>query len=268
MKLLTRLTPAETLILKFGEKAPLGDLLKVTLLDLLLKQVLVVEEIQRQPSRREPVRIYKYVSVGKNFRNYIKQPHEWVFLSIFDKNRAIKILFRNLVRVGFQEAESEKIYHHNLIASKSIREAFNSTFVQKIMGRFSYTNKGLELREAVMHEIQEYESSLPGQIGHNSKLALETLKVIGGNIFLLKGLEFAIAKEIDKEIFKRIKEQGGYAGGCSSGCWSGYDDFSDSFDSSGSSGSGSGDGGCSGGSGCSGDSGCSGCSGCGGCGGD
>jgi uncharacterized membrane protein YgcG len=268
VKQLTQLTPAETLILKFGDKAPLGDLLKVTLLDLLLKQVLVIEEIQRQASRREPVRTYKYVSVGKNFRGYVKKPHEWVFLSIFDKNRAIKILFRNLVRVGFQQAESEKDYQHSLVTSKYLKEAFSSTFIQKIKGTFSHTSKGLELRDIVMREIQEYESSLPEQIGRNSKLALETLRVIGGNIFLLKGLEFAIANEIDKEIFKQLKKEIVVSGGCGSGCWSGYDDYSESFDSSGSSGSGGGDGGCSGGSGCSGDSGCSGCSGCGGCGGD
>jgi len=83
LKYLSRLTPAEVLIILEGEKTPLSDLLKYTFIHLLFKHVLSIVEVQRQPSSRDPVRQYKYIRIGGNFRSYESKLHERVFLSIF-----------------------------------------------------------------------------------------------------------------------------------------------------------------------------------------
>src|SRR5688500_7078005 len=115
MKHLSKLTPAETLCLKNGPETPLQDLLKYTVMDLLLKQVLVLEEVQRQPNPRDPVRIYKYATTGRNFESYRSKRHERVFISPFQNDRALRILFRNMVKVGYQNAGSATDYHTVLI---------------------------------------------------------------------------------------------------------------------------------------------------------
>jgi len=259
---LSKLTPAETLIIKGGDKTPLSDLLKFTLMDLLLKQVLIVKEVQRQPSPRDPIKIYKYVTTGKNFSKYSAMSHEIVFLSVFQKGPAIRILFRNLVKVAYQKAESAPMYYPYLTCNINLKDSFYTTIYQKLFGGFNYTDKGVKLKDEVQNEITELEKTFPSDISTDKKRGLETLKLIGGNIFLLSGLDFAIANEFDKELFQEMSRYS-VSGAVSSGCWTSFDGYSESFDNSCSSDTGTG---CGGG----GDSGCgSGCSGCGGgCGGD
>ena len=122
MKQLSNLTPAETLVIRNGELTPLKDLLKCTLMDLLLKQVLTIENIERQPSPRDPIRTYKYIAAGNNFSTYKPRLHEMVFISPFQKNSELRILFRNLVKVGYQNAKSERNYYSYLIQSDSLKE--------------------------------------------------------------------------------------------------------------------------------------------------
>jgi len=251
---LFRFSPAETLVIKSGEKAPLSDLLKYTLMDLLLKQVLIIEEIQRQPNPRDPIRTYKYITTGENFIKHPFKSHEIVFTSMFQENAEIKLLFRNLVKVAYQNAKSEYNYYPLLINSANLKAVFIRTFIQRIFGGFSYTSDGTTIKKELESEIAELETKLPEIIKNDKNRGLEILKKIGGNIFLLKGVDFALSKEIDKELFEEMSSQR-----TSGGCWASFGDYSDTFDSSCSSDTSSG---------CGGDSGCSGCSGCGGCGGD
>lgn len=256
--ILSKLTPAETLMVLKGNGATLKDMLKYTMMDLFLKQILTIEDVKRQPSKRDPVRVYKYVSIGKHFTNYKHLPHELVFLSAYQKNSGIRILFRNCIKMGYENAFSERAFCKILISSQQLKDAFTTSFLRKLFGGgFSYTSTGIQLKTQVETQIQELEKTLPAQINTDKQKALATLKQIGGNVFLLNGLEFALLKEIDEELIKELKKAG-TNGGCGTGCWTTFDTYGHDFDSSCSSDTG--------GSTCSGDGGCS--SGCGGCGGD
>ncbi|MHB1278691.1 MAG: hypothetical protein ACYC1Q_09845, partial [Bacteroidia bacterium] len=76
MKHLSKFLPAETLLLLEDKNASIKELLKITFMDLLLKQVLELTTISKQASRREAVRYYKYVNRGKNFGKYTALKHE------------------------------------------------------------------------------------------------------------------------------------------------------------------------------------------------
>lgn len=257
MKHLFKFSPAETLIVKNGEKALLSDLLKYTLMDLLLKQVLTIEEVQRQPSPRDPAKTYKYITRGENFTKYPIRSHETVFTSTFQENAEIKLLFRNLVKVAYQRAKSERSYYPLLINNENLKAVFTRDLIHRVFGGFSYTAEGKIVKKELESEIADLESSLPEIIRSDRERGTDILRKIGGNIFLLKGMDVALAKEIDKELFDEMTSQRS-SGGCSSGCWTSFGDYADTFDSSCSSDTSSG---------CGGDAGCSGCSGCSGCGG-
>jgi hypothetical protein len=262
LKHLSKLTPAETLIVKRGDSAPLNELLKYTLMDLLLKQVLTIEEVERQPSSHDPIKIYKYVTTGRVFNKYKLNPHEIVFISIFQRDPSVRILFRNLVKLSYQKAQSADNYYSYFITnSANLKGIFKSTIYQRIFGGFNYTDKGTQLKFEIEDEIKRLEEAFSFKRLSNDKRELETLRSIGGNIFLLNGLDFAISKEIDKELFEEISKSK-RSDECS-GCWTSFHGYSETFDSSCSSDTGHGE---SGDSGCSGSD--SGCSGCGGCGGD
>jgi len=261
VKQLSILSPAETLLVLQDKKASLKELLKVTFMDLLLKQVFRTLEVQRQANSREAVRFYTYIETGKNFLTYKPLPHENVFLTPFQKSSDVQVLFRHMVKIGYQNAKSENELHNIIRLNPNIDKCFNRNLVQTIFGGFNITADGLELRNKIKEEISQLEILLPPLVLNDHQKTLDILKDIKGNVFLLTNIEFDLLKQIDKELLAEMnKPDNNYDGGCSGCTWDSFDNYSDSFDSS-----------CSGDSGCSGgDSGCggSGCSGCGGCGGD
>lgn len=258
MKYLSRLTLAETLIILTGDKTPLSELLKFTFMDLLLKQVLAIREVQRQASSRDPIRVYKYVVIGENFNSYQMRLHERAVLSIFQTNSEANVLFRNLVKIAYQNAKSERHFYPQLTSNPNLKEAISTSVLQKVLAKFSYTKKGIDIKGEVQNEITGIEKNVSEYLKTDRNRGIELLRTIGGNIFLLKALEFEISKEFEKVLFEEMTKRN-TGTGCSTGCWPDFKHYSDSFESSCSSDSGTG---------CGGNSGCSGCSGCGGCGGD
>jgi hypothetical protein len=245
-------------MVKGGEDTSLRDLLKYTLMDLILKQVLMTVDVERQARPGDPVRVYKYVSIGKNFRRHRCMPHERVFVSVFQDTGEMRMLFRNLVKIGYQNSGSKRYYFPHLTTNVNLSDVFYKSFFQRLLGGFSYTKNGIKLQEELGREITALEKTLPGILANDRARGIEMLRAIGGNVFLLKGIDFSIAKEFDDEFFEEATPPKKDSG-CSSGCWTVFDSYPDSDSSD----TGSGCGG-------DGDSGCSssGCSGCGGCGGD
>ena len=259
MKNLSRFSPAETLFALQGKKASIKEILKLTFMDLILKQVLRTFEDQIQANNRDKIRVLKYVAIGNNFYTYQPLAHENIFLAPFLENDSVRILFRHMVKIGYQNASSESKIHNTLLESPRLNEYFSRNFFQKIFGGFSLTSMGLELRHTLESEITQLEDQLPELISSNHQKALEILKAIKGNIFLLSNIEFDLLNIIDKELLAELNKTKNINSdlGCSGYAWISFDSYSENFDSS-----------CSGDSGCSG-GGCSGCGGggCGGCGG-
>ncbi|HNR19355.1 MAG TPA: hypothetical protein PKN75_12065 [Bacteroidia bacterium] len=259
MKYLSKFSPAESVLILQDRNSNIKELLKVTFMDLLLKQVVRTFDVQRQTSRREGVRIYKYVEAGKNFLSYEPLPHEIPVLAPFQKSNSVQILFRHIVKMSYQNSKSETAYRKILLDSPNLDRCFSKNIYQSLFGGFSVTADGQELRKKVRDEIETLEKTLPGYISSNHQKALDILKEIKGNIFLLTNIQFDLLQQLDRELISEMNryDRDDGRGGCS-GSWGGFGDYSHTFDSSCSGHSGGG--GCSScGSGCS-----SGCSGCGG----
>lgn len=257
VKYLSTLTPAEVLFALQGKSASLRELLKVTFMDLLLKQVLKTIDIQRNTRSNSRIRNYQYVCVGKNFNSHRPLPHETIFLAPFQRNKNVEILFRHVVKLGYENAKSEAKLHAKLSKSPNIASCYKSNFLQSLVGGFSITTEGIELRTELNGEISLLERQLPIVIAEDQEKAQEILKTIHGNVFLIATIDLNALTQIDATLFnvlhKEDKPNNYYDSGCSGHSWQSFDHYSENFDSS-----------------CSGDSGCSssGCSGCGGCGGD
>jgi hypothetical protein len=255
MTYLSELTPAEVYILTNRNVAH-QQFLKITFIDLILKQVLKTHEVRRQPHIRQEVRVYKYIGIGQNFKNYKSKNHEKFFLSTFEKDNSIEMLFRNLVKIGYQKSRTLSDFKHELIKTPTLKKCFSQNIFQRLFYGYSFTAFGNELKRKVENEIENLNKELSGLNNIENKKAIELIKVIGGNIFLLGNIDYELLNQIDKDLAEEINKKSTTDGssGCSGCGWS-FDDYSSSFDS-----------GCSSDSGCGGHSGCSGC-GCSGCGG-
>nr|WP_315220670.1 hypothetical protein [uncultured Flavobacterium sp.] len=251
MNYLSELTPAEILILT-KENVTQQEILKITLIDLLFKNVLKIFEVERQAHIRQEVRVYKYVSTGENYNNYYSLNHERVFLSTFGMDNSIEILFRNLVKIGYQKSKTLSDLKNDIIKSPTLKKCFSQNIFQKLFYGYSFTRYGIELKEKVQKEIQNLGNELSSINNIDNQKAIELIKVIGANIFLLINVDYELLQQIDNDLGIEINKNNSIVGG--SGCsGSSFDDYSSSFDS-----------GCGGHSDCGGNSGCSGCGGCGG----
>lgn len=261
MEIIEKLTPAETYLIKNSSDSTFKELLKLTLADLCLKKVLKIEDKEVQSHPSNPVRTLKYMSTGQNFIGYKPRVHELVFLNPFQKSPEMEILFGQLIKIAYEKSGSRKRYVYGaLLLNPGLTELFHKDFFTKLMGDIALNNHGKKTKEKVDLELVKLESDLPKVIESDRKTALEILQKIGGNVFLLAGLDSELLSQIDKELAQELEgSRGDYGYGCAGG-YTFYGDNSDSFDGAFDGADSSG-----GASGCGGDSGCSGCSGCGGC---
>jgi hypothetical protein len=265
MNPLNHLTPAETLLIRSGPAAPLNDLLKYTLMDLIYKQVLELQETKQPSEQQNLFKSYRYIGIGRQFHSFTGMAHELVFLSPFLKNHVLKMLFDNMVRIGYEHARSKTKYTSMVLKSVALQDLFDRSWRQRIFGGFSYTSRGTSMKYIIENEFEALEKLVATYKENKDQSIPATLQAIGGNIFLLSSFDTALAKEIQQQLQNEFDRRSGTdISGCSiyywptldssasSGCWSSFDSHSHSS-------------GCSSDSGCSsGDSGCSGCGGCGG----
>jgi hypothetical protein len=254
MNQLTKLSPAETLVLLDYKKAKQVDLLKVTFMDLILKNVLQKTTIEKQKHPNDPIKTYEYIILNPTQRHYKALPHEEVFLSSFKKNPDIKILFKNMIKLGYQKSPSGPQLIKKVMSSPGLNGAFSlHGFWNRLLGKYHLTSKGVELRKQISSELKELKSKAKGDLSSGIKSIPNDWWMYGGNLFLLTSISVPLFLELDNNVMKELLRQeqtssdgAFFYSGCS---WGTLDQqFHDS------------------GSGCGGDG--SGCSGCGGgCGG-
>jgi len=267
MEILTKLTPAETYLLRDGNTASYQNLLKYTLVDLLFKKVL--KSVYRTSGSEKDDKVH-YIAVGENYSSYKPKVHEQVFLSAFTFSRDLEVIFDQLIKMGFQNGGGERrfIFRH-LFKSTHISTCVKNSFFKRLFATIELNEEGKSTKTKIISALDKLEKEYPKLLDENKEAANEILNKIGGNIFLLKSFKFELLAKIDSEIDRQLQNEGIDRDIEDSFLMSFiyFDAFSDAFDESYDSFD-SLDSGCSTDSGCSGGySGCSGCSGCGGCGG-
>lgn len=194
---LSTLTPAEVILLKYGSKAPLRQLLKYTFADLLVKQVIKLHRTEQQHNYHDRARILKYIHAGERFNDYTWQDHEDVFLNIFVTTPDIQVLFKNLLQIAQTNAGSPAHYRKMVRQSPRLANVFEVSFLDRILGNFRHTTEGTGRREQLSKEIQDLEANLPDILKNDRQKALEIIRSLGGNIFLLRGIDLELLREID-----------------------------------------------------------------------
>ena len=226
MKLLSKITPAETILIQQGSTAQLKNLLKFTFMDLLLKKVIKIVDVEKQPHPRDGVRVYTYVEAGKNFEKYTAKAHESIFLSSFANEASIQILFKHFVKAAYEASGGKKSYRESIKSSNELRPYFNESFFISLFRFIKLTDDGKKVERAITSYLQEVNLKINDLLENDQQKALELLIAIGGNIFLLQNLNFDLLKKLDKELIKQQKAL--HTGNDSHGdSWIFYTDFYD-----------------------------------------
>ena len=254
MSYLETLTPAENLMLRDNCGTKLRELLKATLLDLLMKKVLVFHEVVKTPDKRGRPRKYKYVETGPRFADHLEldqRAHEEPFLAPYRGNKGVRYLFRNLVRIAFTRAANTRAYH-GLILSEPRMMPVRRGGLLNFFGVSRLNGSGKVSREVLMAELVRAGSELVPLLNAKDDRARQMLTRLNGNVLLLSGIDISMLPDMDiGDVDQPGKsDKGGTGcGGCSSfiGFDSGFDVGADAAGCGGEGGSGCGGSGCGGG---------------------
>lgn len=273
MDTLKRLTPAETLVLRDTSRTSFKDLLKFTLLDLILKQVLIIstEASETELVEGENPVTYKNLEKGPAFDDYNYKAHELIYLAPFQQDPELSIQFKQLVKIGWESAKYRNHYmFKQILVSKDVVNTVKEGWFYRTFGYCKLTEDGEQMQGQVKAALAKLEGVLPSLIEKDPQGIKALIHQIHGNILLLNSFDYSLLKQVDEAFADESMEREISQDMDSAALWFFflYSDFTDSFDTEYNSFSNSsGYGGDGGDGGDAGDGGCSGCGGCGGCGG-
>ena len=206
MKILSKITPAETMLIKDCTSVQLKDLMKYTFMDLLLKKVIEIKEISRKSHPRDKYsRTYTYVVSSKNFNKYKPKNHELIYLSPFTKSPSIQILFKNFIKMAYDSSNGSWNYKKTTRSNREINPYFKDTFFLNLFRLNKLTDDGIKLKKEISNYLIDIDKNINHLLLNDKKKGLELLLSIGGNVFLLNNLDFQLLKTIDKELLNQQK---------------------------------------------------------------
>jgi len=182
MEFLEKFTPAENYLILENSKASLKELLKLTMLDLFLKEVIATEIVVVKSDERSPERILTYVQSCINFQSYQPKSHEEIFLSPFQADSENKILFKHLIKMSYDEAESTRNFVYHLILNHS--ETSNLFETGKMFRNIRLNDAGRRAKIQLVKDLNELTSSLLNDTS--------VLTKVNGNLFLIDHIESRI----------------------------------------------------------------------------
>lgn len=211
MKLLSSLSPAETQLL-LNTSSSYKELMKFTFLDLLLKKVIEVKEIKKTATTKDKyakkvqiTKSEKCIVKGKNFDNYVPKSFELGFLSPFQKSPKIVILFKHYIKMSYQNCGGGKGYKTLIMDNCKPLNLFTMNILQQIFGGLSLTQEGKSAKDDIVAFLNQTDEIINDLLVNDQEKALDILLAIGGNIFLLKNLNFELIKQFDQS-FIRIQK--------------------------------------------------------------
>jgi len=222
MQFLEKFTPAENYLLLENSKATIKGLLKLTMLDLLLKGVISTENVVVRADERSPERILIYVHAGINFQPYQPKAHEEIFLDIFQANPDNKVLFEHLVKISYDKAKSIRNLVYNQILTHS--ETSNLFNTRKMFVVVDLNDSGRLAKIQLQKDLNNLLSSL---IDDPSLLTR-----VNGNLFLMNIIDSDFLTKIDQELDNRDSKTSSIGKSSFSRYRVTYDSFSSDFDSS------------------------------------
>ncbi|MFK7814667.1 MAG: hypothetical protein AB8B59_19380 [Maribacter sp.] len=192
---LSRIKPAGTKLI-LEPKTDLIELLKLTLFDLTLKQVLIIKKVLKKSHPKDTrLREYTIVKTGKNFEKYQPDIFEEYFTKRIDKNSYFQL--KVYLRAICEEIPTESQYKFEIIRSLKIKDLFKRDFFSIVFTMFKTNSNGKKLKSDITVYLDEVERNVLNLIENEPEKALELVLFLQGNIFLLKNLKFKF-QEIQK----------------------------------------------------------------------
>ncbi len=213
MDLLSKLSPAETLLI-LKPASTMADLMKFTLMDLLMKEELMVSGYESNELLGKARLGFARIVRGKKFKLNEPKLHEMIFLFPFYKKPESKIVFKHLLQMAMNTAKSESNYKNKLLLDAiDMKPVFKKSLLNKIFGGMILSESGKKCQKDIITYFSFLDKELPAMMKNEKEKAQEILLKIKGNVLLLNSIKFDFIQTIGKEISMIQDElEGGEAG--------------------------------------------------------
>lgn len=200
MELLSKLSPAETLMLLRPYESRLRDFMQFTMMDLLTRQALHLLNYDMQPVQGNATLSLAYVVAGRNFKKEEPLLHEMIFLYPFYKKPASKILFTHFIQIAIKASKGEENFKRKYLLAGELKPLIRIGFWQRIFGSFSLTEEGKMQQQAIIRHLNFLDKELPVMMKEQKEKAGEYINQVKGNVFLLNALKFELLHLLGAEI--------------------------------------------------------------------
>ncbi|MBK9489837.1 MAG: hypothetical protein IPO07_14485 [Haliscomenobacter sp.] len=268
---INQLSPAEMLHLQMPNRLCGGKMMRVTLLDLIMKEVLQFRTIPDASGKPQ-----HFIEPARYFRQYTPLLHEEPFLVPFKAGEQ-QIALSLLLKLVKDHTDNFYGFQYRFVGnSPRIRTLLQPSF-WNVFHVFPLTSEGKSLRHDLNQRLKLGREVVSASLGVNEQKLMALPVLLGSGLLLIDSLEKTLNGRVYtetwlnelieayvplKNLFRAHEDDATIDGG--SGCSAYYNINASFIDGGGGSSGCGGDGGCSGdGGGCSGGSGCGG----GGCGG-
>lgn len=273
------LNPAFCLLLLRQREATWSELVRIIFMDLVQRKKLSITPEASAPGYLQPIPLI--VSLGDDGRDGKSQLHERFLLEFFYEQPDARLPLKSFLKLARKKIPWAARIHYLIENQPAFEPYFQSTWWQRLFGRFSLSTAGFNLKATIATEISAANTMILQKLATDPAQAATWVKSLGAHALLLPDLAQDRISATLNQLQDALTQEEREAFGAEGFDMDGFDlelafvsTISDHVHDAGDHGHGhdsgcgtdSGDGGDSGGgdSGC-GDSGCSGCGG--GCGG-
>lgn len=202
---LKAMSAAEMLYLTKGKEVDYKTLFSVTVSDLHLKEVLLLEPRNSKGGKYVPGLNTTYVRLGKNFKNYDEKPHENYFIKLFSEDPDIEYTmdqYVHSIRVSIGKARkfTKKIAYESDALKPLLRRSWKRIFSSGA----TWTHEGEEEKALQKANLSVLNEKLPDLIKKEPFKARGVLSQIGGLVCLLENVEYRLLKLLAAGYFDKV----------------------------------------------------------------
>jgi hypothetical protein len=217
------LTPAESLIILYPRRGSGKEMMKFTLIDLLLKKVLKAEVCDEKKGIIIKRDVRKtYIKKGEAIHTFHLKPHEEVFVNPFKIQERLELA--EIAKEVHGSVKGFSGYKSDLLREPLYEKGYFEKQKKRVLlipyTKYVLSQKGLEAQQRMKYLITEGEKYLEEWMGKDLVRAKAYLSACGANILLLKNYDLQTIKTWMKEL-SRLEYQG--SDGTDSDSWYDYE---------------------------------------------
>ena len=131
--------------------------------------------------------------------------------------------------MAYENSNGSSNYKKLIKSNPKMKSFFKKTFFLNLFKLNKLTEKGNKIKKEISRYLNEINKNIDSLLLNDTKKGLELLLSVGGNIFLLKKLNFELLKKIDKELLNQQKELYSETYDSDSDWWLYMDSFDDDY---------------------------------------